>query len=121
MSGARASRPWAAPALVLLLAYALAACAMWKPGEDPNGREAREQARPVLAALVKYRKERGEYPSSLHELVPHYLAEVPFSPGLRYDRDAKVVEFAYDPSWPKQQPVACGARLGDLDWTCREP
>jgi hypothetical protein len=99
----------------------LAACATWKPGEDPAGIEARNSARPVLAALVKYRHDRGEYPSSLQELAPRYLHEVPFNPGLRYDRDAGTVEFAYFPSWPHQEAVACGARLGELDWKCEAP
>lgn len=116
------SRPRAAPTwAALTIALLLAACATWKPGEDPNGIEARDQARPVLAALVKYRKDRGEYPSSLHELVPRYLTEVPFNPGIRYDRDNKVIEFAYLPSWPQQDPVNCGAKLGELDWTCVAP
>lgn len=110
------------PLLALLAAAALlAACATWKPGEDPNGIEARDNARPVLAALVKYRKDRGEYPSSLHELVPHYLTGIPFDPGIRYDRDRGRIEFAYFPSWPHQDAVACGAGLGDLDWTCVAP
>ena len=99
----------------------LASCAVWKPGEDPGGVEAREHARPVLAALVKYRRDRGEYPSSLHELVPHYLAELPFEPGLQYERDAGRVQFTYFPSWPQQDAVACGARLGELDWVCSKP
>jgi hypothetical protein len=75
----------------------------------------------VLAALVKYRKDRGEYPRSLYELAPKYIKEVPFNPGLRYDLDDGVVEFAYLPSWPQQDPINCGAKLGDLDWTCAKP
>lgn len=103
---------------MLLASGVLAACAVWKPGEDPNGVEARNAARPVLAALVKYRKERGEYPSSLQELAPRYLPRIPFDPGLRYDRDSASVEFAYFPSWPYQEPVGCAAKLGELDWIC---
>lgn len=99
----------------------LAACAVWQPGEDPAGIEARNAARPVLPALVKFQKDRHEWPSSLHELVPKYLAEVPFSPGLYYDRDHKVVQFSYFPTWPQQDPVNCGAKLGELDWTCEKP
>lgn len=103
---------------LMIAVLLLAGCATWKPGEDPSGVEARSNTRPVLAALVKYRAEHGEYPSSLHELAPHYLAEVPFSPGLHYEREAGTVEFSYFPSWPLQNPVACGAKLGELDWTC---
>ena len=105
----------------LALACLLAACATWKPGEDPSGVEARDKAQPVLAALVKYQKDRGEYPSSLQELAPKYLPRIPFDPGLRYDRDNGVVEFAYFPSWPYQEAVNCVARLGQLDWTCVAP
>lgn len=101
-----------------LAAGLLAGCAAWTPGADRNGVEARDSARPVLAALINYKKEHGEYPSSLHELAPHYLAQVPFDPALHYDRDAAYVQFAYSPSWPQQEPVSCGAKLGALDWTC---
>jgi hypothetical protein len=115
-----ASHPLAA-VLLAACVLALGGCASWKPGEDPDGVAARARAQPVLPALVKYRKDRGEYPSSLQELAPRYLAEVPFDPGLRYDRDLGTVEFAYFPSWPHQEPVACAAKVGELDWTCEAP
>lgn len=106
---------------LLLPALLLAACSFAKPGEDENGIAARARARPVLPALVAYHKDRHEYPRSLYELVPRYLKEVPFDPGLHYDKEAGVIDFAYFPSFPRQDPVNCGARLGDLDWTCQEP
>lgn len=105
----------------MLAACALTACATFKPGEDPVGIAARDHARPVLPALVKYKKVHGEYPLSLHELVPKFLPAVPFDPGLRYDRDSGTIDFAYSPDWPRQDPVNCGAKLGDTDWTCAAP
>lgn len=105
----------AAAALVLFLA----ACATVPPGEDPRGRELKAQATPVLAALVSFHKDRGEYPVSLHELVPRYLREVPFGPGLRFDRDSRVIEFVYAPAWHDSRKVLCFARAGELEWSCR--
>lgn len=118
--GRHTEAPRLVTAVLALAACLLAGCATWKPGEDPNGVEARDATRPVLAALVKYKKERGEYPTSLHELAPHYINEVPFNPGLQYSRESGSLGFAYFPSWPLQAPIACGAKLGELDWTCGE-
>lgn len=106
--------------LHLVLAFAVGGCATWQPGEDPKGQELRAEATPVLGALVQYRKDHGEYPLSLHELVPRYLKIVPFRPGLRLDRATQLIEFAYTPSWPDQATVVCSAQLGDLQWTCRD-
>ena len=104
---------------VLLCALAtLAACATWPPGDDPRGKELKDQATPVLVALVHYRKDKGEYPSSLHELVPRYLTAVPFGPGLSLERDR--VEFVYSPSWPRSGQVSCSALLGEVEWTCHD-
>jgi len=97
----------------------LAACALWPAGEDPKGKELKAQATPVLAALARYFKDKGEYPSSLHELVPRYLPAVPFAVGLRLDRDTKMIAFGYAPSWPQSGRVACTARLGDREWSCQ--
>jgi hypothetical protein len=104
---------------LVMAALALAACASWPPGEDPRGQELRAQATPVLHALARYHKDKGEYPRSLHELVPRYLRDVPFAPGLRFDRDYQAIEFTYSPSWPQTRDVTCTARFGELDWVCR--
>jgi hypothetical protein len=106
--------------LALALALALAACATLPPGEDPKGVELLAQAKPVLGALAQYRKDHGEYPISLHELVPRYLKVVPFGPGLRLDRATQLIEFSYTTPWPQTATVVCSAPLGDLQWTCRE-
>ena len=101
------------------LALALVACATVPPGEDPKGKELKAQASPVLAALMSFHKDRGEYPVSLHELVPRYLEAVPFGPGLRYDRDPRVIEFVYPAPWPRSAKVLCFAQVGEREWVCR--
>lgn len=98
--------------------FLLVGCANWPSGGDPKGLEYQANARPVLTALVAYHRERGEYPQSLQELVPRHLKAVPFFPGLRYDRDAKNVEFHYEPSWPQPGKVLCFAKVGETEWTC---
>jgi hypothetical protein len=105
-----------APAACALLA---SACAVSPAGEDPKGAELKAQGRPVLAALVSYRKDKGEYPQSLHELVPRYLNVVPFAVNLNLNHHQKRVEFVYETAWPQSQPVACLAAFGELDWTCQ--
>lgn len=106
------------PLLAAVTSLMLAACANWPSGGDPKGLELKAEATPVLAALVAYRRDRGEYPQSLQELVPRYLKAVPFAPGLRYDRESGNVEFHYEPSWPQPGKVLCFAKAGATEWTC---
>src|ERR1700741_5387234 len=98
----------------------LVACASAPPGEDDKGRDLVAQSTPVLAALNRYQRDRREFPSSLHELVPRYLKEVPFDPGLRYDRDENTLGFAYLTPWPQGRTVVCIARFGDTAFKCNE-
>lgn len=100
-------------------AMALCGCAVWPAGEDAKGREMRANAAPVLAALAAYHRQHGQYPLSLHELVPSYLDRIPFHPGLRFHRDKGIVEFSYAPSWPQTQEVYCAAHASETGWTCR--
>lgn len=104
----------------LLLSLCLLGCAIAPAGEDAKGKGLRAEAEPVLAALRAYNKDHRAYPSSLYELVPRYLAAVPFQPGMRYDPDAGVVAFAYSHSFPRDGGVVCAARLGELTWSCKD-
>jgi hypothetical protein len=99
-------------------ALALAACSSMPPGEDKQGQSLKAAATPVLHALIKYRKEQGEYPRSLFELTPKYLGAIPFQPGLRYDRDAGGIEFSYERGM--LGVTLCLARLGEVEWKCVE-
>ena len=102
-----------------MLSLCLSACAIWPPGEDQEGRDLKSRATPVLGALANYHKDRGESPSSLYELVPRYLKEVPFGPNFDYAPDRNLVGFIYSPSWPQTRQVECLAQLGALQWTCK--
>ena len=97
----------------------VSACAVWPAGKDPKGKELCDNARPVLAALAAYEQQNGQYPQSLHELVPNFIVRIPFNPGLRFHRDTGIVEFAYTPSWPQTEEVYCAAHAREADWTCR--
>jgi hypothetical protein len=74
----RATAIWASGCFSLL-AYAGAAlvfgvCWQGEIGESGKGRLARALGAPVIGALDAYHRERGDYPSSLRDLVPAYLS-----------------------------------------------
>jgi hypothetical protein len=96
-----------------------AACASWAPGEDASGQQLKQSATPVLVALAAYHRARGEYPSSLYELVPRYLEAVPFRPALNLDLDKQTLEFGYMLPFPRTGDATCTAALGTTEWTCR--
>ena len=63
-------------ALVLpLAACALVGCAE-TPGKGPIAEAGFRSAAPVLAAIDRFREDRGHYPSSLRQLVPQYLRQI---------------------------------------------
>lgn len=64
-------------AVLLLL---LAGCE--KPGEGAKAEMGYKLARPVIAALDKYRQAEGRYPGDLQALVPAYMDPVPTGPDL---------------------------------------
>jgi hypothetical protein len=105
-------------ALPPLLALAIAACATVPPGEDEKGTALRGEGTAVLLALIQYQKAKGHYPSSLYELVPTYIAQVPFEPHLRFDEDSGTLQFTYELEWPRQAQVSCLAKVGATEWSC---
>lgn len=100
-------------------ALALGACASSPPGEDALGQQMREQATPVLVALAAYHKARGTHPSSLYELTPRYLKELPMRPNLDFDRVTGQVGFVYERAGLRFRQVACRAEPGQVEWDCR--
>jgi hypothetical protein len=51
----------------------------------------------VVLALAQYRIEKGEYPSSLEQLIPGYLQEIPYTgmiayPEFRYRKDSNDIQ-----------------------------
>jgi hypothetical protein len=99
-------------------ALALCACATSPPGEDPHGRQMRAQATPVLVALAAYRKDKGSHPSSLYELTPRYVKELPMHPNLDYDRGSGQIGFVYERGGVRFRQVGCKAEPGQVEWTC---
>lgn len=100
-------------------AAALSACATVPPGDDPLGRQMREQAAPVLVALAAYVKDKGRIPSSLYELTPRYVEQLPMRPNLDFDRVSGQVGFVYERAGWRFRQVACKAEPGQVEWDCR--
>jgi len=66
------------------IAFTPAACGD-PPGKGPKAERGYRRSEPVIAALERYRAERGSFPDSLPMLVPRYLPasalRVPAAPG----------------------------------------
>lgn len=99
---------------------ALAACASTPVGTDSQGEEFKAAGLPVLQALVAYHKDKGAYPTSVYELTPRYLQQVPMRPNLAFDPVGKTVGFVYEMGGLRFRSVACVADFGQVEWTCRE-
>jgi hypothetical protein len=73
------------------------------PGKGPKAERGYQRSAPIIAALERYRAERGQYPDSLRMLVPRYLPEralrVPDHPQehypLQYQRTATGFELTF--------------------------
>ena len=76
-----------------------------KPGEGDLAKKGYENAKPIIEALEKYRQEKGDYPKSLPELKPQYLADIPLdenNQSYKYFQKAETksysLSFNYDAS-----------------------
>ena len=106
---------------LLLVCAIIAGCAEQPPtGEDELGIAYKATAVKVLAAVEQFHKERGRYPNSPYELVPHYLPQLPDEPGFHINGYTGTVDFTYSRAWPHSARVSCSAKLGTSDWICRE-
>lgn len=109
-------------AALLLSPVVLGACD--PPGKGPKAERGYDRSAPVIAALEQYRSQRGEYPASLREMVPAFLADsalrVPDRPGetypLEYTRlpEGYALEFRY--TGPGMND--CTYRPGVKKWDC---
>src|ERR1051325_7677669 len=103
---------------LFLVAMIFAGCASIEPGQDDKGKTYFEPANKVLDAAEHFKKDQGRYPTSLYELVPKYIAELPDEPTLRLDEYSGTMRFAYSREWPNPGRVVCTAVLGSHDWSC---
>lgn len=75
----------------------------------------------VLTAIAQFGRERGRYPTSLYELVPRYLPQLPDEPILHIDDDTGTVGFVYSrPGFPGLTRISCSAKLGTTEWHCSD-
>jgi len=77
---------------------------------------------PIIVALENYKLENDDYPSSLNELVPKHLAEIPVSPNppwpgnAGYEKIKKTFTLAFRYSGPGQN--ICVYRSTEKKWSC---
>ncbi len=105
------------PVIAVLLA--LCACAMYPPGEDPNGQKLQAAATPVMQAIQKFMAENSALPRTLNDLVPKYIKRLPPEPKLTYDLQDNAVIFSYVQSPPNGANVTCIAYIGQASWSCQ--
>jgi hypothetical protein len=111
-------------ARLLGLALVLLSLGCPRPGEGRKAEAGYRRAAPIIAALERYRSERGSYPDSLASLPPEWLPEElrGSAPryGLHYERkdDRYELTFSYggpginhctyDPAAPEARRWSCG-------------
>ncbi|MDE2091491.1 MAG: hypothetical protein KGJ08_06300 [Gammaproteobacteria bacterium] len=105
--------------LVIAVLLALCACAIYPPGEDPNGQKLQAAAMPVLEAIHTYMTENMRLPKNLNDLVPKYIKRLPDEPQLTYDLPHNAVTFKYIQSLSKNSVVTCSAYIGETGWICQ--
>jgi hypothetical protein len=105
--------------LFMATLLALCACAVYPPGEDPNGQKLQVAATPVLDAIHTYMADNARMPRSLNALVPKYLKQLPDEPKLNYDLPDNKVTFTYLQSMSKNSVVTCTAFIGQAGWSCQ--
>jgi hypothetical protein len=107
------------------LALFFAVCHGAYVGDAPRAQVGFQWAEPVVAALERYRHERGTYPDSLAALVPRYLEspgrlELPergeFSQGPRFERDGDGYELSFEYHGPGVN--RCRYRSAERRWAC---
>lgn len=112
----------ATSASVFLGALLLGACP--GPGAGPVAERGYQRGAPVIAALERYRGERGTYPDSLRQLVPSFLPDgalrVPDRNRerypLQYRRTAEGYELAFRYSGPGMN--TCRYAPSTARWKC---
>lgn len=97
----------------------LSGCSVWPPGEDPNGKKYRKQANLLIDAAMDYKEKNGNLPSSLQELVPAYINELPDVANKSiYSKETGNLIYDYSPSWPDQGRISCFTVIGSAKWKC---
>jgi hypothetical protein len=104
---------------VIAVLLALSGCAVYPPGEDPNGKKLQDEATPVLEAIHTYMADNARVPKSLNDLVPKYIKQIPDEPKLTYDLPNNVVTFHYIQGQSFSVQVTCTAFIGQTGWMCQ--
>jgi len=99
---------------------ALAACAQFPAGEDPQGVKLKSAASEALVAVRKFAARHNYYPRSAAEMVPEFLPAAPefelrISPSYAYG----LAFFDYGLGWPSGR-VSCMSPIEMTKWSCHE-
>jgi hypothetical protein len=106
--------------VLLAAAAVLAGCSVWPVDQDPKGMDYRRDANRVIGALQSYHLAHGNFPSTLGELTPAYMAALPDGPELAYHSSDGSLEYHFVPSWPQLRPVWCASVGNSTEWKCQE-
>jgi hypothetical protein len=104
--------------LVTLICVILCACVGWPGGNDPAGLKATAEVESVIAAATAYRAKFGDYPRSLDLLVPEFIASLPSSVALQYNKSTGVIGFVYSPSIRWGRVAKCTTDMEKVEWAC---
>lgn len=94
-----------------------------KPGEGELAKKGYEKAKPIIEALEKYRAEKGDYPKTLAELTPEYLAELPTDESgqnykYQYKADEKNFILSFNYAAPGLGICECNYYPAQKKWFC---
>ena len=103
---------------MLLVASTLSSCFVWKPGDDPRGRELQPQMRELMAGAKMYRAKFGDWPSSLIALVPDFVSALPARCNILYTPAIGRIDVTYSPTWPQSGEVTCTFDPDKPTWSC---
>jgi hypothetical protein len=109
---------------MLLFFVVIVACAAYlltreKPGTGPGARNGMAASRPIVEAIEAYRASRGNYPTSLDDLVPEFLPALPKNingHGFDYTRKG-LTDFSFTFGYTTPLPVHC-SQGSSHKWNC---
>jgi hypothetical protein len=97
----------------------VSSCASTRPPDDQSCVEV-DSATVVLQSANSFVRERKRNPTSLSELIPTYLAELPLVPELEYNpAEARLSFFHYAYAGSVELICGCEAKLRQRKFKCR--
>ena len=108
---------------ILLLLLLVGATAYFltreKPGTGPKALAGMSRAQPVIAAIERYRQDRGAYPGAIEDLFPDLAAAIPKEINghpILYERHGDSFDLTF--SYASPLPTHCTFSPGTQKWKC---